>query len=619
MRRGDLRRLGIAAVVVLASCVTSRASAAERFPFGSHPIGYATGTIRPSHVSQSTLDQAVRDFYDAWKARFLRQTCDAGQWVVLTHTDGANLTVSEGHGYGMMLMALMAGDEPNAQTIFDGMVDYFRAHPTEFHAHLMGWYQNTTCTTPPGERDSASDGDLDVAFALLLADRQWGSCGTINYFAEAQHVLADLKDGDLDASARYVLLGDWVGPSEDPSYYASTRSSDFMPDHARSFAAATGDAAWTGLLDRTYAIVDALQTAHSPATGLLPDFVQDPLGTPAPVAANFLEGPNDGRYSYNACRDPWRLATDALVSGDTRATTAVQRINAWLRTKTGGDPASIASGYKLDGTVINGADYLSMAFVAPVAVGAMVDAGNQAWLNALWDLLVATPASTDGYYENTLKLLAMVVLSGNWWAPERVAPGPCVAPTVTPTPSPTPTATATPECPPTPRADCRTPIVPGASLVTLKDQSDDRKDALQWKWSKGAATTVTDLGDPTATTRYDLCIYDGGDALAASAAAPPGGLCGGRPCWTATKTGYRYLQKALTPNGLQTVDVRSGPDGKSRILVKARGTLLSLPSLPVTSLPLRVQLGNDAGRCWSATYGADVRTNQPGSFKARSD
>ena len=618
MRRGDVRTLIVGAAAVLATLAASRVGAVERFPFGTHPIVYAPGTIRPSHVGQAALDQAVRDFYDAWRARFLRQTCDAGQWVVLTHTDAANLTVSEGHGYGMMLMALMAGHEPNAQTIFDGMVDYFRAHPTEFHAHLMGWYQNMTCTTPAGERDSASDGDLDVAFALLLADRQWGSCGAVNYFAEAQQVLADLKDGDVDASARYVLLGDWVGPAEDPSYYASTRSSDFMPDHARSFAAATGDADWTGLLDRTYAIVDALQTTHGPATGLLPDFVQDPLGAPAPVAANFLEGPNDGRYSYNACRDPWRLATDAVVAGETRAVTAVQRINAWLRTKTGGDPTGIASGYKLDGTTINGADYLSMAFVAPFAVGAMVDASNQTWLNALWDLIVATPPSTDGYYENTLKLLAMIVLSGNWWAPERVAPGPCVAPTVTPTASPTPTATPTPECPPTPRADCRTPVVPGAGLLSLRDQSDDRKDALQWKWGKGAATTVADLGDPTADTRYDLCMYDGTDALAASAAAPAGGTCGARPCWTATKTGFRYLQKALTPNGLQTLDLRSGTDGKARILIKGRGALLSLPPLPVASLPLRVQL-NGAGRCWSTTYGADVRTNQTGAFKAASD
>src|SRR4029077_18396448 len=55
--------------------------------------------------------------------------------------------------------------------------------------------------------------------------------------------------------------------------------------------------------------------------------------------------------------------------------------------------------------------------------GAMVDAANQGWLDAIWDLMVATPLADGGYYENTLKLLAMIVMSGNWWAPELVTGG----------------------------------------------------------------------------------------------------------------------------------------------------------------------------------------------------
>ena len=247
--RGSRAAWVVAAVLTLVSglALALRSEAAESYPFGSHPMTYAAGTIRPSHLSQATLDQAVRDFYDAWKARFLEQTCGSGHWVVLTATDDANLTVAEGHGYGMMLMALMAGHEPAAQQIFDGMFDYFRLHPTAFHAHLMGSYQDLSCTTPPNDFDSAADGDLDIAFALLLADRQWGSCGTVNYLLEAQQVLADIEDGDVDATKHYVLLGDWVVPSESAKYYASTRSSDFMPDHTRSFEALTGDADWATL------------------------------------------------------------------------------------------------------------------------------------------------------------------------------------------------------------------------------------------------------------------------------------------------------------------------------------------------------------------------------------
>jgi hypothetical protein len=44
--------------------------------------------------------------------------------------------------------------------------------------------------------------------------------------------------------------------------------------------------------------------------------------------------------------------------------------------------------------------------------------------------MLATPLAVEGYYENTLKLLSMVVMSGNWWAPQGVAPAAC-APEVT--------------------------------------------------------------------------------------------------------------------------------------------------------------------------------------------
>ena len=42
----------------------------------------------------------------------------------------------------------------------------------------------------------------------------------------------------------------------------------------------------------------------------------------------------------------------------------------------------------------------------------------------------------------------------------------------------------------------------------IKDRADDSKDQLKWKWTKGAATTQPDFGDPLGTTTYALCVYD---------------------------------------------------------------------------------------------------------------
>ena len=106
-RRAGARGAGVLVALSLLM-LHAGSAAAVNHPFGSHPQAYAAGSITPSHVSQSAQDQAVRDFYDAWKQAYLRQTCGAGRYVVFSSTQSGNLTVSEAHGYGMMIMALMA-------------------------------------------------------------------------------------------------------------------------------------------------------------------------------------------------------------------------------------------------------------------------------------------------------------------------------------------------------------------------------------------------------------------------------------------------------------------------------------------------------------------------------
>ena len=153
----------------------------------------------------------------------------------------------------------------------------------------------------------------------------------------------------------------------------------------------------------------------------------------------------DGNWFYNACRTPWRLATDFLLNGDARAFSQLEVLNSWIQRATtprlevasgaarrptallapGGvpDPARINAGYLLNGNPIHPgiADHGS-CFNGPLAVSAMVGLGNQAWLDALWsNLLDGDSLDSDGkeeYFRATVKLLCMIVLSGNWWDPQ---------------------------------------------------------------------------------------------------------------------------------------------------------------------------------------------------------
>lgn len=402
------RSLGAATLAISLLCAAV-AQAAPAFPFGSHKQPYAPGALAPSRA-RAALDRKTREFYDVWKAAYVRAGCKPGQAYVKADTFSGATVVSEGQGYGMLIVAMMAGHDPDARNLFDRLFAYVLDHPSTVDGALMGWAQNADCENIFGS-NSATDGDMDIAYALLLADKQWGSAGAVKYRAAARRVIDGIWRSTVDPATRLTRLGDWVTVGSG-KYDHTSRSSDWMPGHFRAFAG-RGDGAWTGVLNRTLALADTLQKTYAPATGLLPDFVVRTDGTARPAPAGWLEGPGDGRYNYNACRDPWRLGIDAAISADSRSTRAARKMSVWARNATAGKPNRLRDGYKLNGGAT--VEYNTMAFVAPFAVAAMVDPGGQAWLDALWDAMVA--AGPQGYYPDSIKLLSMLAVSRNWLTP----------------------------------------------------------------------------------------------------------------------------------------------------------------------------------------------------------
>ena len=399
---------------------TRAAETSAARPFPQH-TRYAAGSIKPGHVTQAQLDDATLTFYRKWKAKYLSPSRVAGNFFVLVDEDEEEkgngprkIAVSEGQGYGMLITALMAGAEPQAREIFDGMWRYARAHPSRINPRLMAWKQVTGERTLRDDEDSATDGDLDIAHALLLADGQWGSAGSIHYRDEARALIAAIKKDEIDARTWSAKLGDWVDGKSPMG--SGTRLSDFMPDQFRCYQRANGDADWGRVIDSGYAMIAGLQSRFSAKTGLLPDFIIGVDREPRPPAGKFLEGKHDGHYSYNSCRVPFRLGLDFLLHGEPRAKAAVGRMSEWVKGATGGKPERIVAGYNLDGKIIN-RDDRSMAFTACFGVGAMCDAAHQDWLNALWDHIVASDDPDDLYYARTLKMLCLIAMSGNWWSP----------------------------------------------------------------------------------------------------------------------------------------------------------------------------------------------------------
>jgi endo-1,4-beta-D-glucanase Y len=331
--------------------------------------------------------------------------------------DNTNTTVSEAQGYGMVLAAYMAD-----KAVFDSMFRYFLEHPSRNAPHLMAWKQ----TLVKGKMvdiegpDSATDGDLDIAYALLLAHVQWGSSGVIKYKSESLKTLHDVLAHEVNRATWTLTPGDWATSAFDVGH---TRPSDFMTDHFLAFAKA--DIVNSDKWNKIYAAVSKIvnyQFRHgSQNTGLMPDFMVRSGSNFIPVRGKYLETPHDGDFDYNACRTPWRLAMSFIVQGRTDMLAVLRKQAAWIRTKTSRIPVNIRAGYYV-GNGPNGQSYVSfddLAFTAPFAVNAMVGGtAGQAWLNRLWQSITGGDYGVrQDYFGDTIRLQAMLAVAGDWWEP----------------------------------------------------------------------------------------------------------------------------------------------------------------------------------------------------------
>jgi endoglucanase len=386
---------------VLAVSSSVSASVQRPFPQADNVAGYG---LRPGNLTQAQINSAVSNYYvNTWKPNYLAaSTKVAGDYKIKFNSSGK--TVSEAMGYGMLITVYMAGADTNARSYFDGLDRFRKRYPSNINPGLMCW--QIPANESAVSDDCATDGDLDMALALLLAHRQWGDT---NYFAEATNLLRNIATS-LVRSDYSLRLGDWNTAA------GQTRPSDFMPASFRSFYVATGDGLWTNVENTCYLILDQLQTNYAAATGLVPDFSTN-SGTWKPASPNFLEGADDGHYNYNSCRVPWRIGWAAYSYNSPRARQILMRFMTWAVAHCT-NATNFKAGYNLDGTNSSDNDYDTACFISPTGVSAMV-ATNQSWLNGAFGY---AKNRHEAYYEDSVSLLSMLVMSGNAWLLTSNAP-----------------------------------------------------------------------------------------------------------------------------------------------------------------------------------------------------
>jgi endo-1,4-beta-D-glucanase Y len=300
------------------------------------------------------------------------------------------------------------------------MNTFRKNHRSTINNNLMAWYV-TSVGSVPSDGTSATDGDLDNAYALLLAHKKWGG----NYLSEARTLIAAIKESLMAHTTKRTKLGDWQQWGNDTEL--NTRSSDWRPGHFRAFADATNDNFWREAADTVYLLLR--QTAN-PTTGLMPDFATGQPARPDPTGGGVTGEHNKHHFAYNACRTPWFIALDYAHYGTPAAKEHIDRISAWLRNANGvnlnatslhnthiGSMRTLAGQYiNSAGTVITSPTYTSLAFAAPFASAMIANPNNQDALNRTYTN-IARRITQATEYEHAIQLLNMLLLAGKWEAP----------------------------------------------------------------------------------------------------------------------------------------------------------------------------------------------------------
>ena len=355
----------IASYMILTFCLNGLLFAQER-PFPQN-IKYPYGFI------PKTLDSDwLKSEYERWKKS---QISSCGSNSIMIKSDQGSKV--EAVGFGLLLFAYMA-----ERTEFDHLFNFYKTNCNSGAGGLMGWIGqcngNNNC--------SASDGDLDVAFALIVASWQWPDGG---YVDKAKSVITNLKKvvgacGNVKAFHMGISGGNvYNGCNEvDISYY--------NPAAFREFAKLTGDNTWSQLADDTYTILNAGANA---TTGLVADR-QSVSGNPS------------GNYAYDACRTPWRICLDYLWNGNEKAKAWCKKVSDWAY-KIG--PKNIRDGYSLSGSPTGGNH--NMCFTGGFAIAAM--ANSQEMVDEFGTEL--RKLKDTYWFTFTLTPCYLLTLTGNQW------------------------------------------------------------------------------------------------------------------------------------------------------------------------------------------------------------
>lgn len=381
-------------------------ASAGNYPFPQN-YQYPNGIIYTGANVQSTL----QSLYTTWKSKYYTESGNYARIKFIQSGENGANTVSEGIAYGMLIFVYMDNATNSTQDEFDKLWNYYKLNSNE-HG-LMNWKVNAftgNVTAGTGNANGATDAELDAAQALLMAHKQWGSSGAINYLSEAKTLIGNIWTYEINAN-KYIKPGDAFDNYKNPCYFILNALHLF--DAVESTESGWTDRDWGTVITNSY---NLMKKSRNTSTGLIPDWCYE--------NGSYLSGLIDSKFEsifgYDALRIPWRMAQTYAWYGDTDAYDIANTITTWCKGKYS-DPSGIVDGYELNGTPGTGGlggslsswgTSHSSAWSGGLSMGAMVNPSNSDYLKKCWERGSATDYY-GAYYTHTTQLLFMLCITGN--------------------------------------------------------------------------------------------------------------------------------------------------------------------------------------------------------------
>ncbi|NJP10496.1 MAG: glycosyl hydrolase [Leptolyngbyaceae cyanobacterium RU_5_1] len=279
---------------------------------------------RASELKLSQPSANAQQLQQSWVA--YRQRFIQGDGRVIDREQGDRST-SEGQAYAILRAVLINDRDTFTRALTWAETNLVRKDESGKQIdQLWAWkWGNSGQGWKILDQNFASDADVDVAFALILAARRW-NCPAYLPFARAK--LNDIWNHSTGqvGNQRYLLPGPtqafWNQPDRmilNPSYFA--------PYAFRLFAQVDPSHDWMSLVNSSYQVLN--RSASLSKVGLPSDWIalNPQTGIFSPISIDSLQSV----YSYDAFRVWWRIALDANWFRDPQADAYLRQHTAYLK------------------------------------------------------------------------------------------------------------------------------------------------------------------------------------------------------------------------------------------------------------------------------------------------